>query len=135
IWRVLLRRTSSTSAVTLSWNAPDYIADSWPFITYNVLRFKHQFILVSGFTALAALLFQPLAGSIFSIQKFPNESAYPVQSIRAIGLSPDINDLTAFAASAGFAEAAVFNGLGDPFLRKRRLGDCRVCASKPTRAV
>ncbi|KAH9031725.1 hypothetical protein EDB84DRAFT_1492177 [Lactarius hengduanensis] len=81
-----------------------------PFITYNALRFKHQFVLVSGFTALAALLFQPLAGSIFSIKTFPNVSAYPVQSIRAIGLSPDINDLTAFAASAG----VIFNGLGDP---------------------
>ncbi|KAH8984541.1 hypothetical protein EDB86DRAFT_2810702 [Lactarius hatsudake] len=85
-----------------------------PFITYNALRFKHQFVLVSGFTALGTLLFQPLAGSIFSIRQLPNESASTAQSIRAIGLSPDINDLTSFAASAGFAEAAVFNGLGDP---------------------
>ncbi|KAH9052759.1 hypothetical protein EDB87DRAFT_1655642 [Lactarius vividus] len=108
---LLLSRGNASADETL---LVDYIADSRPFITYNALRFKHQFVLVSGFTALATLLFQPLAGSIFSIRQLPNESASTAQSIRAIGLSPDINDLTAFAASAGFAEAAVFNGLGDP---------------------
>ncbi|KAH9023391.1 hypothetical protein EDB85DRAFT_1870740 [Lactarius pseudohatsudake] len=110
---LILSRGNASADETL---LVDYVrlSSPRPFITYNALRFKHQFVLVSGFTALAALLFQPLAGSIFSIKTFPNVSAYPVQSIRAIGLSPDINDLTAFAASAGFAEAAVFNGLGDP---------------------
>ncbi|KAI9439330.1 hypothetical protein H4582DRAFT_1948548 [Lactarius indigo] len=108
---LLLSRGNASADETL---LVDYIADSRPFITYNALRFKHQFVLVSGFTALGTLLFQPLAGSIFSVRQLPNESASTAQSIRAIGLSPDINDLTAFAASAGFAEAAVFNGLGDP---------------------
>ncbi|KAH9005494.1 hypothetical protein EDB86DRAFT_2878526 [Lactarius hatsudake] len=107
---LILSRGNASADETL---LVDYIADSRPFITYNALKFKHQFVLVSGFTAVVALLFQPLAGSIFSIQKFPTESIY-VQSIRVIGLSPDINDLTAFAASAGFAEAAVFNDLCDP---------------------
>ncbi|KAI0300667.1 hypothetical protein B0F90DRAFT_1629338 [Multifurca ochricompacta] len=44
--------------------------------------------------------------------------ASTAQSIKDIGLSPDIGDLTAFAASAGFAcllmNSIVFNGLGDP---------------------
>ncbi|KAH9036492.1 hypothetical protein EDB85DRAFT_1940369 [Lactarius pseudohatsudake] len=108
---LILSRGNASADETL---LVDYIADSRPFITYNALRFKHQFVLVSGFTALGTLLFQPLAGSVFSIRQLPNESGSTAQSIRAIGLSPDTNDLTAFAASAGFAEAAVFNGLGDP---------------------
>ncbi|KAH9020401.1 hypothetical protein EDB85DRAFT_2004998 [Lactarius pseudohatsudake] len=103
---LILSRGNASADETL---LVDYVrlSSPRPFITYNALRFKHKFVLVSGFTALAALLFQPLAGSIFSIKTFPNVS---VQSIRAIGLSPDINDLTAFAASAG----VIFNGLGDP---------------------
>lgn len=108
---LILSRGNASADETL---LVDYIADSRPFITYNALRFKHQFILVSGTTALATLLFQPLAGSIFSVRQLPKASASTAQSIRAIGLNPEINDLTAFVASAGFAEASVFNGLGDP---------------------
>ncbi|KAI9459252.1 hypothetical protein BJY52DRAFT_1267275 [Lactarius psammicola] len=108
---LLLSRGNASADETL---LIDYIADSRPFITYNALKFRHQFVLISGTTALATLLFQPLAGSIFSIRQLPKASASTAQSIRAIGLSPDINDLTSFASSAGFAEASVFNGLGDP---------------------
>ncbi|KAI9450036.1 hypothetical protein BJY52DRAFT_1304974 [Lactarius psammicola] len=76
---------------------------SRPFITYNALKFRHQFVLISGTTALATLLFQPLAGSIFSIRQLPKASAHSVyrskhQSYWAL---PDINDLTSFASSAG----------------------------------
>ncbi|KAI0247423.1 hypothetical protein BJV78DRAFT_1133260 [Lactifluus subvellereus] len=45
---------------------------------------------------------------------FANHVAASVQSTRAIGLNPNIADLSAFAASAGFAESAVYNRLGDP---------------------
>jgi len=78
------------------------------------MRFKHKFVLVSGITALATVLFQPLAGSILSVRQFPRSSASTVQSIRDIGLSPNVNDLSAFAASAGFAESAVYNNFDDP---------------------
>lgn len=33
---------------------------------------------------------------------------------KIIGLAPDIRDLSAFVAAAGFAEAAAFHGLPDP---------------------
>ncbi|KAI0262062.1 hypothetical protein BC834DRAFT_892909 [Gloeopeniophorella convolvens] len=92
----------------------DYIAANRLTITYNALKLKHQFVLVSGFTALASQLFQPLAGAIFSIRQLPKTSPSSAQSISAIGLSPNVDDLSAFAASAGFAEAATFNGLSDP---------------------
>jgi hypothetical protein len=108
---LILSRGNASADETL---LVDYIADSRPMITYNAMRFKHRFVLVSGVTALASLLFQPLAGSIFSIRQLPQSSASTAQSIRAIGLSTDINDLTAFAASAGFAEASVYNDLSAP---------------------
>ncbi|KAI9453926.1 hypothetical protein F5148DRAFT_451920 [Russula earlei] len=108
---LLLSRGQALADETL---LTDYVADSRPVITYNALKFKHRFVLVSGFTSLAALLFQPLAGAIFSVRQLPRSSPSTAQSLRAIGLSPNINDLSSFAASAGFANAAVFDGIGDP---------------------
>jgi uncharacterized membrane protein len=92
----------------------DYIADSRMFITYNALRFRHRFVLVSGITALATVLFRPLAGSVLSVRQISQSSVSTVQSIQDIGLSPNVNDLTAFAAAAGYAEASVYNNLDDP---------------------
>jgi len=83
-------------------------------VIYNSLKLKQKIIVFSTFTALFSYLLQPLAGSIFSIRQLPESSDSSVTSIRIIGLSPDVSDLSAFAASAGFAEAAVFNGLPDP---------------------
>ncbi|KAJ7320803.1 hypothetical protein DFH08DRAFT_970524 [Mycena albidolilacea] len=37
-----------------------------------------------------------------------------IQSTKAIGLAPDVAELNAFLAAAGFAEAAVFHNLSDP---------------------
>ncbi|KAH9974846.1 hypothetical protein BJV77DRAFT_637007 [Russula vinacea] len=91
----------------------DYVGDSRPYILYNSLKYKHRFVIISGVTALASLLFQPLAGAIFSVKQLPRSSAASIQSIRAIGLSPDVDDLTSFSASAVFVEAAVSNNIGD----------------------
>jgi hypothetical protein len=84
------------------------------FITYNALRFRHRFVLVSGITALATVLFRPLASSVLSVRQISQSSVSTVQSIRDIGLSPNVNDLTAFSAAAGYAEASVYNNLDDP---------------------
>jgi hypothetical protein len=113
VWNpyLLLSRGHASADETL---LLDYVGDSRPYIIYNSLKFKHRFITISAATALASLLFQPLAGAIFSVKQLPRSSAATAQSIRAIGLSPTIGDLTSFAASAGFAEAAVFNSIGDP---------------------
>ncbi|KAH9980405.1 hypothetical protein BJV74DRAFT_857216 [Russula compacta] len=86
----------------------------WIFVTYNALKFKHQFILVSGFTVMGAVLFQPLAGSIFVVKDFAMSSPSTVQSISDVGLSPDIGDLFSFASSAVFINVLVFNDIGDP---------------------
>jgi hypothetical protein len=40
--------------------------------------------------------------------------AISVISTKTLGLAPDVNELNAFVAAAGFAEAAVFHGLSDP---------------------
>ncbi|KAI0247413.1 hypothetical protein BJV78DRAFT_1157192, partial [Lactifluus subvellereus] len=96
----------------------DYVADSRPVITYNALRFKHRFVLISGVTTLVATQLAPLAGCIISMRLLPVPFASSIQTTRVIGLAPDMADLTMFAAAAGclhkFAGAAVVNGLPDP---------------------
>ncbi|KIK54647.1 hypothetical protein GYMLUDRAFT_231808 [Collybiopsis luxurians FD-317 M1] len=85
-----------------------------PLLSFiNSAKFKHRVITWSTITALVTYILQPLAGSMFQLQNNPTGSGVQVQSIRAIGLL-DFSDLTAFVASAGFAEAAVFNSLPDP---------------------
>ncbi|KAF8259241.1 hypothetical protein EI94DRAFT_1616713 [Lactarius quietus] len=108
---LILSRGNASADETL---LVDYIADSRIFITINALKFKHRFVLVSGITTLATLLFQPLAGAIFSVRQLPNSAASTVQSIRTFGLTPNVNNLNAFAAAAGYAEASVYNNLGAP---------------------
>ncbi|KAK0447415.1 uncharacterized protein EV420DRAFT_1276276 [Desarmillaria tabescens] len=83
----------------------------------------------SAFTACATYLLQPLgklrivsrilthlviASSIFQIQQRSMPSNTTVTSTRTIGLTPDVNQLNAFVAAAGFADAAAFNNLTDP---------------------
>ncbi|KAK0218793.1 hypothetical protein IW262DRAFT_1274072 [Armillaria fumosa] len=83
----------------------------------------------SAFTACATYLLQPLgelhslsgiiihvvtASSIFQIQQRSMFSNTTVTSTRTIGLTPDVNQLNAFVAAAGFADAAAFNNLTDP---------------------
>jgi hypothetical protein len=108
---LLLSRGNASADETILLN---YIGDSRPYGIYNALKFKHRFIIISGLTALTSLLFQPMAGAVFSVKQLPRSSAATAQSIRTIGLSPEVTDLTSFAASAGYAEAAVFNNIADP---------------------
>ncbi|PBK62620.1 hypothetical protein ARMSODRAFT_895428 [Armillaria solidipes] len=83
----------------------------------------------SAFTACATYLLQPLgelhnvsgitthmvtASSIFQIQQRSMFSNTTVTSTRTIGLTPDVDQLNAFVAAAGFADAAAFNNLTDP---------------------
>ncbi|KAA1470826.1 hypothetical protein DENSPDRAFT_836724 [Dentipellis sp. KUC8613] len=95
----------------------DYVALNRFTILFNAYKFKHTLIMFSTFAALGAFVLQPLAGSLFSVRQLPSTHDSTADSIRVIGLSPDAWDLNAFASSAGFAEAAVFNGLPDaPFI-------------------
>ncbi|KAF7363596.1 hypothetical protein MSAN_01016500 [Mycena sanguinolenta] len=81
----------------------------------NSLKFRHYLILLSTLTTLLGNLLQPLAGSIIQIQQLPKtDNGLFIHSNSTIGLAPDIFDLNAFLAAAGFAQAAVFQGLPDP---------------------
>ncbi|KAF9005096.1 hypothetical protein BDQ17DRAFT_1353790 [Cyathus striatus] len=92
----------------------DYV-ELGPFLgMFRALRYKHRLIFWSSLTAMATYIFQPLTGSVFQLRYNPQSWGSNVTSIRQIGLSPDVLDLNAFAASAGFAEAAAFNNLDDP---------------------
>ncbi|KAJ7485219.1 hypothetical protein B0H11DRAFT_2018547 [Mycena galericulata] len=81
---------------------------------FRALKYNHRVIFWSSLLATSTYIFQPLAGSIFQIQTRGQTSYSNAQSIRSLGLAPDVLELNAFAAAAGFAQAAVFNGLTDP---------------------
>ncbi|KAJ7673447.1 hypothetical protein B0H17DRAFT_947234 [Mycena rosella] len=88
----------------------DYIALGSTRAIFRALKYNHRVIFWSSLLATWTYLFQPLA--------FPTTLIIPpdstAQSIRSLGLIPDVAELNAFAAAAGFVQAAVFNGLSDP---------------------
>ncbi|TFY76825.1 hypothetical protein EWM64_g7186 [Hericium alpestre] len=96
----------------------DYIPLNHFYVIYYAFKYKHALIVLSTISALGSYILQPLAGSLFSVRMLPKtlgERDGSANSIRSIGLSPEVSDLNAFASSAGqFAEASVFNGLPDP---------------------
>lgn len=108
--------------VTLSeGNAPaarsillDYIALNRLTTLYYSLKHRHWLINVSTLTALSVVFMQPLAGSLFQVRQVSYTAAVTATSTRSIGLSPTISQLTSFLASAGYADAAVYNNLQDP---------------------
>ncbi|KAJ6589239.1 hypothetical protein B0H19DRAFT_923038, partial [Mycena capillaripes] len=81
----------------------------------KAIKFRHYLILMSSATTLLGSFLQPLAGAVIQIGQIPQTvNGISIQSKTAIGLAPDVAELNAFLAAAGFAEAAVFHGLPDP---------------------
>ncbi|KAJ7207916.1 hypothetical protein GGX14DRAFT_454812 [Mycena pura] len=81
---------------------------------FRALHYNHRVIFWSCLLATSTYLYQSLAGSIFQLQTRNKIDYAQAQSIRSLGLDPDVAQLNAFAAAAGFVQAAVFNDLGDP---------------------
>ncbi|KAJ7186789.1 hypothetical protein C8R46DRAFT_1058039 [Mycena filopes] len=92
----------------------DYIALGSTRAIFYSLKYNHRVIFWSSLLATSTYIFQPLAGSIFQIQTTGQTTTTTAQSIRSIGLAADVAELNAFAAAAGFVQAAVFNSLPDP---------------------
>lgn len=92
----------------------DYIALNQIAVLFYSFKYKHYLIYVSTLVALIVALLQPLAGSLLQVQQVPHTVVSTAISTRAIALSPDVTQLEAFLASAGYADAAVYSGLGDP---------------------
>ncbi|KAJ7084169.1 hypothetical protein C8R43DRAFT_1082852 [Mycena crocata] len=92
----------------------DYIALGSFRAIFHSLKYNHRVIFWSSLLATSTYLFQPLGGSIFQIQTRSQTQDTMAQSIRSLGLTPDVAELNAFAAAAGFVQAAVFNELPDP---------------------
>ncbi|KAJ7575407.1 hypothetical protein C8J56DRAFT_871477 [Mycena floridula] len=92
----------------------DYVSLGSGLSIFYAMKYKHRIVFWSAVTALVTYILQPLAGSMFQIQSRPQTEPDQVTSIKAIGLAPDFDQLNGFVAAAGFAEAAVFNHLGDP---------------------
>ncbi|KAJ7679767.1 hypothetical protein B0H17DRAFT_1206412 [Mycena rosella] len=92
----------------------DYIPLGATRSIFHSLKHNHKVIFWSSVLATSTYLFQPLAGSIFQLQTRGQVEDTTVQSTLTLGLIPDIDELNAFAAAAGFVQAAVFNHLPDP---------------------
>ncbi|KAI0077976.1 hypothetical protein K474DRAFT_1661006 [Panus rudis PR-1116 ss-1] len=92
----------------------DYIAMNKLFGIWHSYRRKHWLVFVTMVIGFTTNLFQPLAGAVLSVKPIPRPQNITVKSTTTIGLSPDVNDLNAFFAAAGFSEAAAFQGLPDP---------------------
>ncbi|KAF7290645.1 hypothetical protein MIND_01304800 [Mycena indigotica] len=92
----------------------DYIALGPTWAMFHALKYNHRVIFWSSFLATTTYLYQSLAGSIFQLQTRSEINNHEAQSIRWLGLDPDVDQLNAFAAAAGYVQAAVFNDLGDP---------------------
>ncbi|KAG7085686.1 hypothetical protein E1B28_003231 [Marasmius oreades] len=108
---VVLSRGNATADETL---LHDYIAVGTAGAMINSLRLKHHVVFWSVSLALLSYTLQPLAGSIFQLQQRGQPESANITSTKRIGLSNDIAELNAFVSSAGFVEAAVYNGLPDP---------------------
>ncbi|KAH7906363.1 hypothetical protein BJ138DRAFT_1162777 [Hygrophoropsis aurantiaca] len=92
----------------------DYIALNRFAALYISLKHKHWLINISALLALSVILLQPFAGSLLEVTQVPHTSDAIALNQRSVGLLPTINQLNAFLASAGFADAAVYNNLADP---------------------
>ncbi|OJA11337.1 hypothetical protein AZE42_04932 [Rhizopogon vesiculosus] len=97
----------------------DYIALNRLSTLCYSFRHRHWLIGVSTLTALSVIFLQPLAGSVFEILQVSHTAGKVIMtanatSIRTVGLSPTISQLNTFLASAGYANAAVYNNLQDP---------------------
>lgn len=77
-------------------------------------RRKHWLVNASINTVFIAALFQPLAGSLFSLDMRSHTEAFRTYSTQIIGLSSNNSLVEAFSASAGFIDAATYNSLPDP---------------------
>ncbi|KAG1824676.1 uncharacterized protein BJ212DRAFT_1321839 [Suillus subaureus] len=74
---------------------------------------RHWLINISTLTAFSVIFMQPLAGSLFQVQQVSYTTAATATSVRSIGLSPTINQLTSFLAAAG-VKLLVYSNLQDP---------------------
>ncbi|PPQ83480.1 hypothetical protein CVT24_005667 [Panaeolus cyanescens] len=101
----------------------DYIALG-PFLAIpRALQYKHRIIFWSCVTAVLTYMFQPLGKSIFTndldlalIKPLQLDPSFRYVSClkKTIGLSNDPTDLSGFLAAAGYVDASVIHGLGDP---------------------
>jgi hypothetical protein len=93
----------------------DYTNAPSIYLFINSLRFGHWLVFMSASIAAATTLLQPLTAAIFTTRQtlyvIPDQ---PIISTAKLGLRSDYNDLTAFAAAAGYVAAAAALDLDDP---------------------
>lgn len=84
----------------------DYIALNQIAVLFYSFKYKHYLVYISTVTVLIVILLQPLAGSLLEVQQVPHSVVSTAISTRAVALSPDVTQLDAYLASAGYADAA-----------------------------
>ncbi|KAJ3544237.1 hypothetical protein NMY22_g2844 [Coprinellus aureogranulatus] len=86
-----------------------------PILTMpRALKYKHRLVFISALTASATYLFQPFTGAVFQIRQIPYTRSWTATSLETVARAPDIDELQAFIAGAGYVDAAIIHGLGDP---------------------
>lgn len=82
---------------------------------YKAFRLRHKLVIITLIMSSAATyLFASLTAALFVIQASEYEFEGTIDTVTVLGLRPDFSDLNAFAAAAGYAQAAVLHGLDDP---------------------
>jgi hypothetical protein len=77
----------------------------------------HYMVAFATLIALAALLFQPLGGAMFTVRDTWTTSALtnvPNMAILGLNQSPEFQDVTTFLSASGYASSSVLYNLGDP---------------------
>ncbi|TFK18109.1 hypothetical protein FA15DRAFT_675549 [Coprinopsis marcescibilis] len=85
----------------------DYVKPSPLLALGRALKYKHRIIFVSSFTAVLTYLFVPLTGALLQIRPTAQIGAWSATRTETIGRAPDIANLQAFLAAAGYADYAV----------------------------
>lgn len=93
----------------------DYTSTPEVIVWLSAALNKHYLVAVSALVVLFGLAAQPLAGALFVVRdtwfSYPN---IPVQSVRIVGLNPDLTNLAPFVTAAGFAESKALYNISTP---------------------
>lgn len=93
-----------------------YINQNRLYAALGALKNGHRMVVVVTLLTTVTALWQPLSATLFVVRStnYILDDFSPVVVTAQLGVNPTFTDLDAFLAAAGYTEAAVVHGLGDP---------------------
>ena len=93
-----------------------YINQNRLYAAIGALKNGHRMVLIVTLLTSITAFWQPLAATLFVVRSTNHiiTDFSPVVVTAQLGVNPTFTDLDAFLAAAGYTEAAVVHGLGDP---------------------